>query len=320
MPRYVSSGIWKHVALRVTPPSCGAIDDVVPVITATTTLGSVLRDGNNSFDVEVIVFFTASGPFSGHITVNGDWSSQDDKRDDTTSTVPINVSSRGRYNTTLKISAKNIALWWPTGVNPDAPDALPTLNNITVCLYAGGTPGQGEPDDTRSVPIGFRTFEFVGSVGNSTRSVGNTNASLYFRVNGHAIFAKGHNWMPSYVLPADSTADRADKAARLADARRVHANMIRVWGGGLYESDAFYDAADRLGLLILQDGSFFGLNYPTFPEFFANVRDEVRDNMRRLARHPSLVVVSGNNEASVFPNIPLYIGAELSTVVKVRNV
>ena len=58
--------------------------------------------------------------------------------------------------------------------------------------------------------------------------------------------------MPSYVLPADSDEDRADKAARLADARRVHANTIRVWGGGLYESDAFYDAADTLGLLILQ--------------------------------------------------------------------
>ena len=62
--------------LRVTPPSCGAIDEVVPIVKATTPLGSVLRDGNNSFDVEVIVFFTASGPFSGHITVDRGWDNE----------------------------------------------------------------------------------------------------------------------------------------------------------------------------------------------------------------------------------------------------
>ena len=77
----------------------------------------------------------------------------DDASDGTTSTVPINVSSRGQYNTTLKLSAKNIPLWWPNGVNPDAPDALPTLNNITVSLYAGNTAGQEEPDDERTITV-----------------------------------------------------------------------------------------------------------------------------------------------------------------------
>lgn len=73
-------------------------------------------------------------------------------------------------------------------------------------------------------------------------------------------------------------------------------NMLRVWGGGVYESDSFYDIADSLGILIWQDMMFACAMYPTTPDFLASVREEVRQNAKRLSHHPSVAIFVGNNE------------------------
>jgi hypothetical protein len=309
-PAYVSAGIWKSVTLRVTPVGSASIDSVVPVIVSAAPPGAPISDTNNSFAVAVRVVYTTAGPFRGRVAIAGSWAGGEGSAD-----ALLNVPTRGTYNITVHVSATNVPLWWPNGANPAGVKSPVALHSLSVVLQPTTTTGQPtDVADATNVTMGFRTFDFVGSVGNSTETF-NQKAPLFFKVNGRAVYAKGFNWMPTYVLPADTVFDQADKLARLEDAQRVHANTIRVWGGGVYESDAFYAAADRLGLMVLQDGSFFGMSYPSFPDFFDNVREEMKSTMTRLARHPSLVVVSGNNEGSVFGNIPLYVDTELATVV-----
>ncbi|UXI70430.1 beta-mannosidase [Tahibacter amnicola] len=121
---------------------------------------------------------------------------------------------------------------------------------------------------------------------------------MAFVVNGIPIFAKGAN-----VIPFDSFASRVDRARytqRLNAAREDNMNLLRVWGGGYYESDDFYELADELGLLVWQDFMFGGGVPPADdPLFRANVLAEAHDQLRRLRHHPSIVLWCGNNEIEV---------------------
>ncbi|KAF8244422.1 glycoside hydrolase [Wilcoxina mikolae CBS 423.85] len=119
--------------------------------------------------------------------------------------------------------------------------------------------------------------------------------SFYFELNNVPIWAAGSNW-----IPADSFLNRLDEAKyrkwlELAkDGRQV---MIRVWGGGIYEQDCFYDICDELGLLVWQDFAFGCGNYPAMiPEFRKSVKTEAIANVKRLRHHPSIVIYAGNNE------------------------
>jgi len=118
--------------------------------------------------------------------------------------------------------------------------------------------------------------------------------SLTCFVNGRAIFAKGANWIPVDALPSRWTP--AVVTRLLEDAVAAHMNMIRVWGGGVYESDWFYQECDRLGILVWQDFMFSCSMYPASPEFLGEVAQEVAHQVRRLKNHPSLALFCGNNE------------------------
>ncbi len=114
------------------------------------------------------------------------------------------------------------------------------------------------------------------------------------KVNGAPVFMKGANW-----IPADSFVTRVDEGRYrflLQSAADTHMNMVRVWGGGVYEDDRFYDLCDELGLLVWQDFMFACSMYPGDDAFIANVRQEAIDNVRRLRNHPSLALWAGNNE------------------------
>ncbi len=134
-----------------------------------------------------------------------------------------------------------------------------------------------------------------------------------FVLNGVPIFARGANW-----IPADLFAGRVPAArytALLEQARDAHMNMLRVWGGGLYEPDVFYDTCDRLGILVWQDFMFACAAYPERPEsFVANVTAEVAYQIRRLRNHPALALWCGNNENQVtfelLASLPRPAGAE----------
>lgn len=118
--------------------------------------------------------------------------------------------------------------------------------------------------------------------------------SFYFTVNGKPTFMKGANWIPADVFLPSITKDKYRNL--LVAAKEAGMNMLRVWGGGIYEDDSFYDLCDSLGIYVWQDFMFAGAMYPADDVFLENVKQEVIDNIVRLRHHPCIVVWSGNNE------------------------
>ncbi|KUL28732.1 glycoside hydrolase family 2 protein [Actinoplanes awajinensis] len=113
-------------------------------------------------------------------------------------------------------------------------------------------------------------------------------------INGEPVLVKGVNWIPDDIFPARMT--RARYELRLREAVAAGVNLIRVWGGGIYEDRAFYEVCDELGLLVWQDFLFACADYPEEEPLFSEVVAEARENVTRLAPHPSLITWSGNNE------------------------
>ena len=118
--------------------------------------------------------------------------------------------------------------------------------------------------------------------------------SFYFEKNGKPIYAKGANWIPGDVFLPKLTRDNYRKM--LLSAKNANMNMLRVWGGGVYEADDFYDLCDSLGIMVWQDFMFAGGMYPGDEAFMNNVREEVKYQIERLRNHPCIVLWCGNNE------------------------
>ncbi|KAJ6642485.1 Beta-mannosidase, partial [Pseudolycoriella hygida] len=139
---------------------------------------------------------------------------------------------------------------------------------------------------------GFRTVKLVEDPVYPLREdFGNF---FYFKVNGMKIFSKGSNSIPIHVLNERATDEMTEWL--LLSAQKLHTNVIRVWGGGIYASDYFYDLADKLGIFIWQDFMFACSMYPVNPEFLATVEEEVYTQVKRLQHHPSLLIWAANNE------------------------
>ncbi|XP_035785680.1 beta-mannosidase-like [Anopheles albimanus] len=191
----------------------------------------------------------------------------------------------------LRVRKDAVQLWWPNGYGRQPLYSLyvhwedAAINSVK----------QPHPDTLQAekiVRIGFRTVRL------SQERTDDGGHLFYFAVNDVAIFAKGSNWIPSSILPERSY-DPSYVKFLLYAARDAHMNMLRVWGGGLYESDLFYRLADELGLLIWHDLMFACSMYPTEAGFLRTVRDEVRQNVRRIQHHPSVAVWATNNENEV---------------------
>ncbi|GBL35668.1 beta-mannosidase B [Filimonas sp.] len=118
--------------------------------------------------------------------------------------------------------------------------------------------------------------------------------SFYFTVNGKPTFMKGANWIPADVFLPRITKQKYRQL--LLAAKEAHFNMLRVWGGGIYEDDAFYDLCDSLGIYVWQDFMFAGAMYPADSHFVENIKQEVIDNILRLRKHNCIVLWCGNNE------------------------
>ncbi|WP_275783182.1 beta-mannosidase [Pararhizobium gei] len=163
------------------------------------------------------------------------------------------------------------SLWWPAGSGEQA------LSELTVSL-AG---------DSITHQIGFRTVELLTDKDEA-------GSRFAFRVNGREIFCRGANWIPADALAGRVTPEAVEDLLR--SAVDANMNMIRVWGGGFYEPDWFYDLCDRLGLMVWQDFMFACNLYPSTPDFLDNVAVEVDYQVKRLSSHPSIVLWCGDNE------------------------
>jgi beta-mannosidase len=175
-------------------------------------------------------------------------------------------------------------LWWPAGLGE------PALLLVTSYLVPPGTPpGTHERAalDQRRTRVGLRTLRLV-------RTPDNLGESFEFEVNGVRFYALGANWIPDHSFPA--LVKGAELREQLGRARDMNMNMLRVWGGGLYESETFYDVCDELGLLVWQDFPYACSYYPEDEATLAAVTVEARESVERLRKHPSLAIWCGNNE------------------------
>ncbi|KAF4999106.1 hypothetical protein FDECE_11607 [Fusarium decemcellulare] len=143
--------------------------------------------------------------------------------------------------------------------------------------------------DSASKRIGLRRLELV-----QRELQGQPGTSFFFQVNNIPLFCGGSNWIPAdNFIPRISKERYYDWVKLVADGNQF---MIRVWGGGIYEEDAFYDACDEFGIIVWQDFLFACGIYPCWPEFLKSVDREARENIKRLRHHPSIVIWAGNNE------------------------
>ena len=118
--------------------------------------------------------------------------------------------------------------------------------------------------------------------------------SFYFEKNGKALYMKGANWIPADIFLTNVNKERTRRL--LQEAKDANMNMLRIWGGGIYESDDFYNLCDSMGIYVWQDFMFAGSMYPADKLFMQNVKEEVRQQILRLRHHPCIVLWCGNNE------------------------
>ena len=182
---------------------------------------------------------------------------------------------KGTNKFTIPFTVEDIERWWPNGMgNQKLYDIRMKISNENYSI-----------DSSKS--IGFRTIELI----TENDSIGN---NFFFKVNGVPTFMKGVNYIPQDVfLPRVKDSDYEKLLSAAVDANM---NMIRVWGGGVYEDDIFYELCDKYGLLVWQDFMFACAMYPGNDSFLRSVEEEAIYNVKRIRNHPSLALWCGNNE------------------------
>lgn len=174
------------------------------------------------------------------------------------------------------ITIEHPQLWWPNGLGKQP------LYRVTVRLATG---------DTRTWRIGLRTMTV-------SREKDEWGEEFCHVVNGMKVFAMGADYIPEDNILARVTPERTRRL--LEDCKAANFNAIRVWGGGYYPDDAFYDICDELGLLVWQDLMYACAFYDLTPDFERSIRVETHQNVARLRHHASLALICGNNEMEMF--------------------
>lgn len=259
-PRYVTEGIWQAVHLE-------SWDDLrlVDFHIAQQHVDAQLAQLQAQFEIQA--------DRAGKATLQVSWTAPDGSHHDARQEVTLTT---GDNHATVPIRIGQPQRWWPAGYG------APNLYHFHADVVVAGKVAASSERDT-----GLRSVEL-------RRQHDRWGRSFEFVVNGVPIFAKGAN-----LIPLDSFPERVSDARVqqiLQSARDANMNMLRIWGGGYYQSDAFYAMADRLGLMIWQDFMFGGAIPPYDKAFRENTRIEATEQVMRLRDHPSIVLWCGNNE------------------------
>ncbi|MDB1089835.1 glycoside hydrolase family 2 protein [Streptomyces sp. ACA25] len=257
-PDLQTAGIWKPV--RLERWHTARLAALRPVVT-------VRPDGTGRAEVHVDIERSGLGP-DGPLTLSATVDGRTAR-----STVPAGASAA-----VVTVEVPDARLWWPAGYGEQP------LYDLLVELRA---PGDPEPLDAADRRIGFRTVTV-------DTTPDETGTPFTFLVNGTPVFAKGANWIPDDHFLTRITRQRLER--RVDQALGAHMNMLRVWGGGIYETEDFYDVCDERGVLVWQDFPFACAAYAEEEPLWGEVEAEARENIARIGSHASLALWNGNNE------------------------
>lgn len=257
-PRFVTSGIWRSVYIKTWDTA--QIEDVFikqPQVTA------------ENAELEALITLKGTEVPNSTIVIKHVQHGE-----------IIKQTTIDGFNNTKEVSIpfsiSNPKLWWSNGLGD------PFLYEFKVEMLIDNV-----IVDEKTIKTGLRSIKLV-------REKDKKGASFYFELNGVPVFAKGANYIPN-----DSFLTRVSKADYrkvVADAVNANMNMLRIWGGGVYEDDYFYELCDEQGILIWQDFMFACSMYPGNSNFLENIKKEAIDNVIRLRNHPCIALWCGNNE------------------------
>ena len=255
-PRLVSSGIWQDVELMAWN-KCKLVDV------------NIIRKGLSEIEANLLSEIEIESVEDRDVNIVGMIDSEKIFEQKASLTKGIN-----KVNIPFKI--QNPELWWTNGLGGQK------LYSIEIQVKDGD-----KILSSKSLNIGLRTIEVI----QKPDSIGK---SFYFQVNGEPVFMKGANYIPQDIFL--SRVSDKDYERLIKSAVEANFNMLRVWGGGIYEKDTFYDLCDKYGILVWQDFMFACAMYPGNKAFLENVKNEATQNVKRLRNHPCIALWCGDNE------------------------
>ena len=260
--RLATSGIWRPVTLEFY--DAVRIEDFY---VHQESVNKELAKVNNVLEVKSV----ATAPQQAEVTLTYSYKNEPEVKEQKNVTL-----QPGCNEISLPIEIADPHLWMPNGWGEAA------LYDFELSVKVDGRVVASEKKR-----IGLRTVKVVLEDDKDGKA-------FYFVVNGQPMFAKGSNFIPNDALLPNVTAERYYQLMK--DVKDAHHNMIRVWGGGIYEDNRFYEAADEMGILVWQDFIFACTTYPSDPNFLRRVAEEAEYNIKRLRNHASLAMWCGNNE------------------------
>ncbi|KAG0276044.1 hypothetical protein BGZ95_008085 [Linnemannia exigua] len=268
-PAFAPCGIWRPISIKI---------DNHGLLTKTWTLLTSFNQDLNVWEVQVraCVSSTREQHLQLNVQLDGGLPSFEH-------TFNISVGDH-TLQQSFRVENSAVKLWWPRGYGEQ------NLYKLEASLLNE----KGVTVGSHSFQCGFRTCDLV----QKPFIKGQPGDSFHFRVNDIDMFAKGANWIPGHVF--DSLMTIKKKRFLLQSCVDANMNMIRIWGGGRYETDDFYELCDELGIMVWQEFMFACSLYPTDRQFLDNVQKEVKDQVNRLMCHPSIILWSGNNENQEF--------------------
>ena len=281
--------------IRIRKPQCHFGWDWGPVLPVSGITGDIyveFRSSGKITDMKIRQKKNDDGSFTVSVNLEADLYEGEKAEISLVSPSGEELKAKGEDG---EFTVENPELWWTYELNGKKEQALYTVKAV---LKKGR-----KIVDTQEKKIGLRTIEL-------DRSADEYGTNFRFILNGVPVFAKGANFIPGDSLPTRFTEDKIEYL--LDTALYSNMNIIRIWGGGYYESDTFYDLCDKKGILLWQDFMFACQPYPFFDDaFLMNVKKEIEYNIKRLRHHASLAIWSGNNEieamAMAWINFPKYI-------------
>ncbi len=260
-PQLTTVGVWRPI--RLEGWSAAKIGSVRPLVEhANAEMATV------AVHVGLEAIATDPAPLRLVARISGPRGLADERTHDT-----VSVSG----DETIHFEVPDPKLWWPRG-HGEQP-----LYDVTVRL----TNEHGAELDAWSGRIGLRTVRL-------NTDADEAGSKFEIEINGKPVFCRGANWIPDDCFP--HRVDEARYRERIGQAVDANMNMLRVWGGGIYERNEFYEVCDELGVMVWQDFLFACAAYPEEEPFAGMVEAEARQQIARLCRHPSLVLWNGNNE------------------------